>query len=133
MGLGHLCFQRQLFRVGGYLSDPRLAAAVVDRMTFRALIIETGTDSYRLRAARGAKARGAKGVETEATGLTARGEGSDMAVISGPTGRWELVVPRTRSPTDAPTPQGRGISSTRSLTALSSPTATTKPCNWSTT
>lgn len=29
--------------------DPRLAAAVVDRLTYRALIIETGTDSYRLR------------------------------------------------------------------------------------
>jgi hypothetical protein len=32
---------------------------VVDRITFKALIIETGTESYRLRAARGAKARSA--------------------------------------------------------------------------
>ena len=30
-------------------TDPRLAAAVVDRLTFRAHIIETGSDSYRLR------------------------------------------------------------------------------------
>jgi hypothetical protein len=36
-------------------------------MTFRALIIETGTGSYRLRATR-AKARGAKGTEPQATG-----------------------------------------------------------------
>jgi DNA replication protein DnaC len=34
---------------GATFTDPRLAAAVVDRLTFRALIIETGTDSYRLR------------------------------------------------------------------------------------
>jgi hypothetical protein len=30
-------------------TDPRLCAAVIDRLTFNALIIETGTDSYRLR------------------------------------------------------------------------------------
>jgi DNA replication protein DnaC len=42
---------------GATFTDPRLAAAVVDRMTFKALIIETGTESYRLRAARTAKAR----------------------------------------------------------------------------
>ena len=36
-------------------TDPRLAAAVVDRLTFHAHIIETGTDSYRLRAARAKK------------------------------------------------------------------------------
>jgi DNA replication protein DnaC len=37
---------------GSTFSDPRLAAAVVDRLTFRAHIIQTGTDSYRLRSAR---------------------------------------------------------------------------------
>jgi DNA replication protein DnaC len=42
---------------GATFKDPRLAAAVVDRMTFKALIIETGADSYRLRATRAAKAR----------------------------------------------------------------------------
>lgn len=41
---------------GRTFTDPRLAAAVVDRMTFHAHIIETGTDSYRLRAARSKKA-----------------------------------------------------------------------------
>ncbi len=30
--------------------DPRLVAAIVDRLTFNAHIIETGTQSYRLRA-----------------------------------------------------------------------------------
>ena len=33
---------------GRTFSDARLAGAVVDRLTFRALIIETGSDSYRL-------------------------------------------------------------------------------------
>lgn len=33
-------------------TDPRLCAAIVDRLTFHALIIETGTDSYRLHATR---------------------------------------------------------------------------------
>jgi DNA replication protein DnaC len=37
---------------GQTFSDPRLAAAVVDRLTFHAHIIETGTDSYRLRASK---------------------------------------------------------------------------------
>jgi DNA replication protein DnaC len=37
---------------GATFTDPRLAAAVVDRLTFRATIIETGTQSYRLRTSR---------------------------------------------------------------------------------
>lgn len=40
---------------GATFTDPRLAAAVVDRLTFRAHIIQTGTDSYRLRATRNAR------------------------------------------------------------------------------
>jgi DNA replication protein DnaC len=42
---------------GTTFSDPRLAAAVVDRLTFHAHLIETGTDSYRLRTARAKKNR----------------------------------------------------------------------------
>jgi len=34
---------------GQTFEDPRLAVVVVDRLTFRAHIIETGSDSYRLR------------------------------------------------------------------------------------
>jgi hypothetical protein len=30
------------------ITDPRLGAAIVDRLTFNGTIIETGTDSYRL-------------------------------------------------------------------------------------
>ncbi|MEA3511807.1 MAG: ATP-binding protein, partial [Actinomycetota bacterium] len=30
-------------------TDPRLCSAIIDRLTFNAHIIETGTDSYRLR------------------------------------------------------------------------------------
>ena len=33
-------------------TDPRLCAAIVDRLTFGGNIIETGTDSYRLARAR---------------------------------------------------------------------------------
>jgi len=42
---------------GQTFTDPRLAAAVVDRLTFHAHLIETGTDSYRLRLSRANKSR----------------------------------------------------------------------------
>jgi DNA replication protein DnaC len=44
---------------GQTFTDPRLAAAIVDRLTFNALIIETGTQSYRLRATRARNKKGA--------------------------------------------------------------------------
>jgi len=34
---------------GQVVPDPRLVGAIVDRVTFNAHIIETGTESYRLR------------------------------------------------------------------------------------
>lgn len=37
-------------------TDPRLCAAIVDRLTFGGNIIETGTDSYRLAHTRAARA-----------------------------------------------------------------------------
>jgi len=48
---------------GATFTDPRLAAAVVDRITFRAHIIETGTDSYRLRTSRAKGRHPAKTVD----------------------------------------------------------------------
>jgi DNA replication protein DnaC len=42
---------------GQIIPDPRLVAAIVDRLTFHAHIIETGTDSYRLRTTRAARTR----------------------------------------------------------------------------
>jgi DNA replication protein DnaC len=42
---------------GSIIPDPRLVAAIVDRMTFNAHIIETGTQSYRLRTTRAARGR----------------------------------------------------------------------------
>jgi DNA replication protein DnaC len=42
---------------GQVFPDGRLAAAVVDRLTYRAHVLETGTDSYRLRASQRAKTR----------------------------------------------------------------------------
>jgi hypothetical protein len=40
---------------GTVFPDPRLVAAIVDRVTFNALIIETGTQSYRLAASKTAR------------------------------------------------------------------------------
>ena len=40
---------------GQTFTDPRLAAAIVDRLTFNALIVATGSESYRLRATRSRK------------------------------------------------------------------------------
>ena len=37
---------------GQVIGDPRLVAAIVDRLTFSAHIIETGTESFRLMATR---------------------------------------------------------------------------------
>ena len=37
---------------GTVFPDPRLVAAIVDRVTFNAHIIETGTQSYRLRSSK---------------------------------------------------------------------------------
>lgn len=37
--------------------DPRLVAAIVDRITFNAHILETGSDSYRLRTSQAAARR----------------------------------------------------------------------------
>jgi DNA replication protein DnaC len=40
--------QRVLLGWTKIFTDPRLRAAIVDRLTFGGTIIETGTDSYRL-------------------------------------------------------------------------------------
>jgi DNA replication protein DnaC len=42
---------------GSVFPDPRLVAAIVDRITFNAHILETGTDSYRLRSSKRAPRR----------------------------------------------------------------------------
>ena len=39
-------------------TDPRLCAAIIDRLTFNALIIPTGSDSYRLATTRRTAATG---------------------------------------------------------------------------
>ena len=48
---------------GPVIPDPRLVAAIVDRVTFNAHILETGTHSYRLRSTRQRRTRGAKASE----------------------------------------------------------------------
>jgi DNA replication protein DnaC len=45
---------------GSIIPDPHLVASIVDRLTLRAHIIETGTESYRLRTTRAGKGRRAK-------------------------------------------------------------------------
>jgi DNA replication protein DnaC len=42
---------------GTVIPDPRLVAAIVDRVTFNAHILETGTDSFRLRSTRARRGR----------------------------------------------------------------------------
>jgi DNA replication protein DnaC len=45
---------------GTVFPDPRLVAAIVDRVTFNAHILETGTQSYRLRTSKTARSRARK-------------------------------------------------------------------------
>ncbi len=45
---------------GTVFPDPRLVAAIVDRVTFNAHILETGTQSYRLRTTKTGTARSRK-------------------------------------------------------------------------
>src|SRR3989440_246147 len=45
---------------GSIIPDPRPVAAIVDRLTFNAHIIETGTESYRLRTTRATRMRKSK-------------------------------------------------------------------------
>jgi DNA replication protein DnaC len=47
--LGGDCDQPTLQQWGAVFPDPRLVAAIVDRVTFNAHIIATSTKSYRLR------------------------------------------------------------------------------------
>ncbi len=42
-------------------TDPRLCAAIADRLTFGGNIIETGTESYRLASTKAARAQDAAG------------------------------------------------------------------------
>ena len=42
---------------GKAVTDPRLVAAIVDRVTFNGHIIETGTESYRLSSTRAKRTR----------------------------------------------------------------------------
>lgn len=42
---------------GHRVPDPRLVAAIVDRITFNSHVIETGTESYRLRTSKTAAGR----------------------------------------------------------------------------
>jgi DNA replication protein DnaC len=46
---------------GSVFSDPRLVAAIVDRVTFNAHILETGTHSYRLAASKTSRRPSSRG------------------------------------------------------------------------
>lgn len=48
---------------GRTFTDPRLCAAIVDRLTFNATIIETGTQAYRLARSRAKQAKTAEKTE----------------------------------------------------------------------
>jgi DNA replication protein DnaC len=70
---------------GRTFSDPRLSAAVVDRLTFKAHILETGTQSYRLRSSRAAKGRVPKAPSS--TGPSSTGPSSDGPSSDGPSSK----------------------------------------------
>ena len=55
-------------------TDPRLCAAIVDRLTFGGNIIETGTDSYRLAHTKAALAAMTTNQAAQAETLTRRGK-----------------------------------------------------------
>ena len=55
-------------------TDPRLCAAIVDRLTFGGNIIETGTDSYRLAHTKAALAAITTNQAAQAETLTRRGK-----------------------------------------------------------
>jgi hypothetical protein len=49
---GQICSYKVRLSQVEVVSDPRLVAAIVDRMTFNGHIIETGSQSYRLASTR---------------------------------------------------------------------------------
>ena len=59
---------------GWAITDPRLCAAIVDRLTFGGNIIETGTDSYRLAHTKAALAAMTTNQAAQAETLTRRGK-----------------------------------------------------------
>src|SRR5262249_49673557 len=74
---------------GTVFPDPRLVAAIVDRVTFNAHILETGTQSYRLRTSKPPHARsppepGAKIFPPARKPLTARWPGDDCQHLLTP-------------------------------------------------
>jgi DNA replication protein DnaC len=66
---------------GSIIADARLVAAVIDRVTFNAHIIETGTESYRLRTSR-TRTRGQTSTRSTAT-PTPRARGGAKHVSTG--------------------------------------------------
>ena len=59
-------------------TDPRLCAAIVDRLTFGGNIIETGTDSYRLAVTRAAQQPPARPRKPAASGEDTLFNGQDQ-------------------------------------------------------
>jgi DNA replication protein DnaC len=65
-------------------TDPRLCAAIVDRLTFNGTIIETGTDSYRL--AHGIARRSSEQVNNPAAGTQGPHGGESDLMPRAPAG-----------------------------------------------
>ncbi|MFJ5646315.1 ATP-binding protein [Streptomyces sp. NPDC093223] len=65
-------------------TDPRLCAAVADRLTFKCILIETGTDSYRLATTEAEQARSVR------IPLSPRGRRNDHCRFNAPPGTRPL-------------------------------------------
>ena len=61
MVLGPSSSDRQEAASGQVITDARLVAAIVDRLTFNAHIIETGSESYRLKSTQARRAKKSSG------------------------------------------------------------------------
>ena len=76
---------------GTVIPDPRLVAAIVDRLTFHAHIIETGTASYRLRTTRATKPARRPPDRTPGHPPAATNVGPDQSIKVGPT-RVDITI-----------------------------------------
>ena len=88
---------------GTIFPDPRLVAAIVDRVTFNAHIIETGTQSYRLRTTK-TSGRGKAQLTPQAPGRTqpAARPATQRPPRIRPHQRTQVPQPRTRLPPAQP-------------------------------
>ena len=87
---------------GNTFTDPRLAAAVVDRLTFNAHIIQTGTSSYRLTSTRNKKGAANTSLTTQGGAKSGQHSGAKSTCHSQAiNARADKTVVSIRAPSSA--------------------------------